>query len=181
MTPLLTRSLRAALCAVFALTLALQAWTVVLVSTDPAQDVTASGEPVAATDDGTLAEIVQGHGLALALCALPALLLLQAVVVCVWRLTGLAQDGKAFTPASLPYLTTTIRALIGMTVLLAALAFRLGSTHALPLTFTLYPYGAALAAATGALVMLLLRTLLHEAIHRDGEATRLRGELAEVI
>ncbi|WP_263168766.1 DUF2975 domain-containing protein [Streptomyces sp. SCSIO ZS0520] len=181
MTHLLARSLRAALIAVFALTLALQAWMVVLVSTDPVRGVTASGKPVVETDNDTLTEILQGHGLALTLCTIPALLLLQAVVVCVWRLTGLAQDGKAFTPASLPYLTTTIRALIGMALLLAALAVRLDSTHALPLTFTLYPYGAVLAATTGALVMLLLRTLLHEAIHRDGEASRLRGELAEVI
>ncbi|MBO8185299.1 DUF2975 domain-containing protein [Streptomyces spirodelae] len=182
MTHLLARSLRAALVVAFALTLGVQLMMLFIANTQPVQgDIAVSRDGTAVTNDSFVDEVIQDRGGEVALCAIPALILLQAVMVCIWRLTTLAQNGKAFTPASLPYLTTTIRALAGMTLLLAILAVRLSSDHTLPLGFTLYPYGAVLASATGALVMLLLRALLDQAINRDDEATRMRSELDQVI
>ncbi|WP_431040759.1 DUF2975 domain-containing protein [Streptomyces sp. P1-3] len=182
MTQLLARSLRAVLIAVFALTLGVQLMMLAIANVEPDQDdIAVSRHGTVVMNNSFIDDVIQDRGVEVALYAIPALILLQAVMVCIWRLATLAQNGKAFTPASLPYLTTTIRALAGMTVLLAVLAIRLSSTNALPLGFTLYPYGAVLAAATGTLVMLLLRTLLHQAINRDDEATRMRSELDEVI
>ncbi|SOD66740.1 Protein of unknown function [Streptomyces zhaozhouensis] len=181
MTHLLPRALRAALVAVFALALGIQALTAFLAHTerDRSGGLTVSPDGTVTEGNDLVSSVMRTHGTGVALYTIAALLLVQVVVVCVWRVVTLAQNGEALSSASLPYLTVTVRALAGATVLLALLAVRVGD--AVPLSFTLYPWGTALAAGTGTLVMLLLRTLLHQAIERDDEATRMHDELKGLV
>ncbi|GAA3853734.1 DUF2975 domain-containing protein [Streptomyces sedi] len=181
MTHLLPRALRAALVAVFALGLGIQALTAYLAHTEGGRngDLTVSPDGTVTVGGDLVSSVMRAHGTEVALYTVAALVLVQVVVVCVWRLATLAQNGEALSSASLPYLTVTIRALAGATVLLTLLALRIGD--AVPLSFTLYPWGAVLAAGTGTLVMVLLRTLLHQAIERDVEATRMHDELKGLV
>lgn len=105
----------------------------------------------------------------------------QVVLVCVWRLLTMARRGTVFSPAAFRYVHVVIGAVTAAALLVFALGLLLAPGEAVPPGIVLLLGGAGTAIVGVALVVLVLRALLAQAIARDAEAERMRAELAEVI
>jgi Protein of unknown function (DUF2975) len=105
----------------------------------------------------------------------------QVVLVCVWRLVTMVRRGTVFSHAAFRYVHVAIGAVVAAAGLMFALAVVLAPGEAVAPGIVLLICGASLAILGVALLVLVLRTLLAEAVARDVEAARMRTELAEVI
>ncbi|MEY9214745.1 DUF2975 domain-containing protein [Thermobifida halotolerans] len=105
----------------------------------------------------------------------------QVVLVCVWRLVTMVRRGTVFSPAAFRYVHVVIGAIVAAALLLFALAVLLAPGDAVPPGMILLMCGAVVAVLGVALIVLVLRMLLAQAIARDVEAARMRAELEEVI
>ncbi|MFJ4846626.1 DUF2975 domain-containing protein [Streptomyces sp. NPDC088733] len=105
----------------------------------------------------------------------------QVVLVCVWRLVTMVGHGTVFSPAAFRYVHVVIGAMVAAGLLVVALGALLAPGEAVPPGLVLLIGGCAVAVMGVALVVLVLRMLLGQAVARDVEAAWLRGELAEVI
>jgi hypothetical protein len=112
---------------------------------------------------------------------------MQVTGVCIWRLLTMVRRGTVFSPASFRYVDTVIGAIATASVLtfaLAVLAARSNRTTAgdevAPGVVALI-CGASLVIAGVALIVLVLRLLLVQAVALDTEAKHLQAELDEVI
>jgi hypothetical protein len=105
----------------------------------------------------------------------------QVTLVCVWRLVTLVREGRVFSPDAFRYVDVMIGAAGAAALLAFALAVVLAPGDAVPPGMVLLVCGGALVAAGIGLVVLVLRTVLAQAISRDVEAHDLRAELDEVI
>ncbi|MEU5402218.1 DUF2975 domain-containing protein [Streptomyces sp. NPDC005963] len=105
----------------------------------------------------------------------------QVVIVCVWRLVTMVRHGTVFSPAAFRYVHGVIGAFVMASLLLCALAVLLAPGEAVPPGMVLLVCGAALALQGIALIVLVLRMLLAQAVARDVEAAQLQAELSEVI
>lgn len=105
----------------------------------------------------------------------------QVFVACVWRLVTMTHRGTVFTTAAFRY----VDVMIGAAGVAALLTFALGAVlapgDAVPPGLVLLVGGAAVIAAGIGLTVLVLRTLLAQAIAREDEAHQLRAELDVVI
>jgi hypothetical protein len=110
-----------------------------------------------------------------------AIATVQVTVVCVWRLVTMVRRGTVFSPAAFRYVDIIIGAAAAAAVLVFTLGFILAPDDAVPPGMVLLIGGAGVVAAGIGLVVLVLRTLLAQAISRDAEAHELRAELDEVI
>lgn len=108
------------------------------------------------------------------------ILMLQICAVCVWRLLSLVRKGSVFSDAAFRYVDVIIGAIGTAAVLIFAVAVLLAPGDVAPGIVGLI-CGAALVAAGVALIVLVLRMLLAQAVARDAEAVSLRSELDEVI
>jgi Protein of unknown function (DUF2975) len=89
--------------------------------------------------------------------------------------------GTVFSHRAFRYVDVIIAAFGAAAALIVALGVVLAPGDAVPPGLVLLVGGAAVVAAGIGLIVLLLRTLLTQAIRRDVEATELRAELDEVI
>lgn len=105
----------------------------------------------------------------------------QVVLVCVWRLVTMVRRGTVFSPAAFRHVHLMIGAFVSASLLVFALGVVLAPGEAVAPGIVLLLCGAALAVFGVALVVLVLRMLLAQAVARDVEASRMRAELAEVI
>ncbi|MFF1273525.1 DUF2975 domain-containing protein [Streptomyces marokkonensis] len=105
----------------------------------------------------------------------------QTVLVCVWRLVTMARRGTVFSHAAFRYVHIVIGAFVAAALLVFALGALLAPGEAVAPGIVLLVGGAALAVLGIALIVLVLRMLLAQAVARDVEASRMRAELAEVI
>ncbi|MFJ8085868.1 DUF2975 domain-containing protein [Streptomyces sp. NPDC096205] len=105
----------------------------------------------------------------------------QVVLVCVWRLVTMVRRGTVFSPAAFRYVDVVTGAFGAAALLVFALAVVLAPGEAVAPGIVLLICGAALAVMGVALVVLVLRMLLAQAVARDVEATRMQAELAGVI
>ncbi|MFD0888483.1 DUF2975 domain-containing protein [Streptosporangium algeriense] len=105
----------------------------------------------------------------------------QVVLVCVWRLVTMVRRGTVFSHTAFRYVDVVIGAVVAAALLVFALAVLLAPGDPVPPGVVLLICGAAVAVLGVALVVLVLRMLLAQAIARDVEATRMRAELDEVI
>jgi hypothetical protein len=111
----------------------------------------------------------------------------QVVVVCVWRLLTLVLRGTVFSPAAFRYVDIIIGAIVAAALVVFALAALLASANwaveedAVAPGIILLICGVSVAALGVALIVLVLRMLLTQAIARDVEATQMQAELDEVI
>ncbi|MER7129785.1 DUF2975 domain-containing protein [Streptosporangium saharense] len=105
----------------------------------------------------------------------------QVVLVCVWRLVSMVRRGTVFSPTAFRYVDVVIGAVVAAALLVFALAVLLAPGEPVPPGMVLLICGGAVAVLGVALVVLVLRMLLSQAIARDVEATRMRAELDEVI
>ncbi|RKE17016.1 DUF2975 domain-containing protein [Streptomyces sp. TLI_171] len=105
----------------------------------------------------------------------------QVALVCVWRLVTMVRRGTVFSHAAFRY----VNGIIGAIVAAALLWFAVTAVNAPGQRddpgVTLVMGGIGVAVLGVALIVLLLRMLLSQAVARDVEAAQLRAELDEVI
>ncbi|MFJ8664081.1 DUF2975 domain-containing protein [Streptomyces sp. NPDC093795] len=109
------------------------------------------------------------------------LLTAQTVLVSVWRLVTMVRRGTVFSPAAFRYVDVITGAFTVGAALVFAFAVVLAPGEAVAPGIVLLICGASLAVLGVALIVLVLRMLLAQAVARDVEATRMQDELAEVI
>lgn len=111
----------------------------------------------------------------------------QVVLVCVWRLVTMVRRGTVFSHAAFRYVHIIIGAIVAAAILTFALAVLLASANRAAPGDVVAPgivlliCGIVVATLGVALVVLVLRMLLAQAVARDAEAAQLQAELNEVI
>ncbi len=112
---------------------------------------------------------------------------IQVTAVCVWRLVSMVRRGTVFSHAAFRYVDVVFGAVTAASVLTFAFAVTLASvnrsTHedVVAPGIVLLICGVAVMLAGIALIVLVLRMLLAQAVARDTEAHQLQAELDEVI
>lgn len=106
---------------------------------------------------------------------------LQVVAVCVWRLLTMVRRGTVFSHAAFRYVDIIIGAVTAASVLTFGLAVTLAPGEAVAPGIVGLICGMSLVVAGVALVILVQRMLLAQAVARDTEAQHLQAELDEVI
>lgn len=105
----------------------------------------------------------------------------QVVLVCVWRLVTMVRRGTVFSHAAFRYVHIVIGALVAAALVVFAFAVLLAPGEPVPPGVVLLICGVVVAILGVALIVLVLRMLLAQAVARDVEAARMRAELEEVI
>ena len=118
-----------------------------------------------------------------ALVAIPVLgiVTVQVTLVCVWRLLTMVRKGTVFSHGAFRYVDIIFGAVAAASVLMFGLAVVLAPGEAVAPGIVLLVCGASLMIAGAALIVLVLRALLAQAVARDAEVHHLRSELDEVI
>ncbi|HJP73258.1 MAG TPA: DUF2975 domain-containing protein [Pseudonocardiaceae bacterium] len=105
----------------------------------------------------------------------------QVALVCVWQLVAMVRRGTVFSHDAFRY----VHGVIGAVVAAALLWFTVTALNAPGQRddpgVTVIMAGIGVAILGVALIVLVLRMLLAQAVDRDGEATQMRAELDEVI
>lgn len=135
--------------------------------------------PLLSTD---LVEAGAPDGPRIALLAIVVLgiLCVEVVAVCVWRLLTMVRRGTVFSHRAFRFVDVIFGAIAIASVLMFGIAVILAPGEIAP-GVVLLICGAALLIGGVALVVLVMRTLLAQAVARDAEAEHLRSELDEVI
>jgi Protein of unknown function (DUF2975) len=163
MGQLTVRALRAVLVLMLAGTVLLQAlmaWTL------------ASGND---PEDGTLPLT------ALRVITILGMISVQVIGVCVWRLVTMARRGTVFSPAAFRYVDIVIGAIVAAALVWFAVTAVNAPGQRDDPGVTIIMGGIGVAILGVALIVLVLRALLAQAVARDGEATQLQAELNQVI
>jgi hypothetical protein len=105
----------------------------------------------------------------------------QVTVVCVWRLLTMVRRGTVFSHAAFRYVDIIFGAVVVASLLTFALGVVLAPGDAVAPGIVLLIGGLGVMVAGGALIVLVLRMLLAQAVARDAEAVHLQAELDEVI
>ena len=158
---LTVRALRAVLAAVLASTVFTQAALVWGLITDPA--------------DGSFPITP------LRVLVLLGVVMVQVVVVCVWRLVTMVRRGTVFSDAAFRYVDVVIGAITAAALLWFVLTAVLAPQHRDNPGVSLIMGGIGMVILGGALIVLVLRMLLAQAVARDVEATQMQAELDDVI
>lgn len=112
---------------------------------------------------------------------------IQVVMLCVWRLLTMVRAGTVFSVGAFRYVHIVIGALSSAAVLTFAFAVTLAIANRSTPGDVVAPgligmiCGASMLIGGIALVVLILRMLLAQAVDRDAEAHQMRAELDEVI
>ncbi len=106
---------------------------------------------------------------------------MQVTAVCVWRLLTMVRRGTVFSPAAFRYVDIVIGAIATASALTFGLAVTLAPGEDVAPGVVGLICGVSLIVAGVALIVLVLRMLLAQAVDRDAEAHHLRAELNEVI
>jgi hypothetical protein len=156
-------ALRIVIAVVLAGSLFVQVWMVPLVSADLAEAGAPDGPRMA-----LLAIIVLG------------IVCVQVAAVCVWRLLTMVRRGTVFSHGAFRYVDIIFGAIAFASLLMFGIAVILAPGETAP-GIVLLVCGASLLIAGVALIVLVMRTLLAQAVARDAEAKHLQSELDEVI
>ena len=118
---------------------------------------------------------------ALRVITILGLLSVQAALLCVWRLVTMVRRGTVFSHAAFRYVDIVIGAIVSAALVwFAVTAINAPGQRDDP-GVTIIMGGIGVAILGVALIVLVLRILLAQAVARDFEATQLRAELDEVI
>ncbi|MHA7287512.1 DUF2975 domain-containing protein [Arthrobacter sp. MDT3-44] len=109
------------------------------------------------------------------------ILALQAAVVCVWGLLTMVRRGTVFSTDAFRLVNTVIGAFAAASLFAFGLGVALAPGEAVAPGVVLLIGGVSVMIAAVALIVLVLRALLVQAVDRDAEARQLRTELDEVI
>ncbi|MFJ9503071.1 DUF2975 domain-containing protein [Streptomyces anulatus] len=105
----------------------------------------------------------------------------QVTLVCVWRLVTMVRRGTVFSHAAFRYVDVIIGAIVAAALVWFAVTALNAPGQREDPGVTLIMGGIGVAVLGVALLVLVLRTLLAQAVARDVEAARMRAELDEVI
>lgn len=105
---------------------------------------------------------------------------MQVSAVCIWQLLTMVKRGSVFSPAAFRYVDVMIGAITVAAILVFLIAVLMAPGDVAPGIVGLI-CGAALVLGGVALIVLVLRMLLAQAVAREVEARKLRSELSEVI
>ena len=106
---------------------------------------------------------------------------MQVAAVCVWRLLTMVRRGTVFSHAAFRYVDIVIGAVATASALAFGLAVALAPGEAVAPGVVLLVCGVSVVVAGIALIVLVLRMLLAQAVARDAEAHHLQDELDAVI
>ncbi|MFF8419291.1 DUF2975 domain-containing protein [Streptomyces sp. NPDC015680] len=105
----------------------------------------------------------------------------QVALVCVWRLVTMVRHGTVFSHAAFRYVDVIIGAIVAAALVWFAVTALNAPGQRDDPGVTLIMGGTGVAILGVALIVLVLRMLLAQAVARDVEATQLQTELDEVI
>ncbi|MFD8024785.1 DUF2975 domain-containing protein [Streptomyces lavendulae] len=105
----------------------------------------------------------------------------QVVMVCVWRLVTMVRRGTVFSHAAFRYVDGVIGAIVSAALLWFAVTIVNAPGQREDPGVTVIMGGIGVAILGVALIVLVLRMLLAQAVARDVEAARMQAELDEVI
>ena len=105
----------------------------------------------------------------------------QVALVCVWRLVAMVRRGTVFSHASFRYVDIVIGAIVAAALVWFTVTAVNAPGQRDDPGVTLIMGGIGLAMLGVALIVLVLRMLLAQAVARDVEASRMQAELDEVI
>ncbi|MFF5827682.1 DUF2975 domain-containing protein [Streptomyces bacillaris] len=105
----------------------------------------------------------------------------QVTLVCVWRLVTMVRRGTVFSHAAFRYVDLIIGAIVAAALVWFAVTALNAPGQRDDPGVTLIMGGVGVAILGVAHIVLVLRTLLTQAVARDVEATQLQAELDEVI
>jgi hypothetical protein len=105
----------------------------------------------------------------------------QVTAVCVWRLLTMVRRGTVFSQGAFRFVDVMFGAAAVAALLTFALGVVLAPGEAVAPGVVLLIGGAAVMVAGVALIILVLRMLLAQAVARDAQAQHLQSELDEVI
>ncbi|MGW2439189.1 DUF2975 domain-containing protein [Streptomyces goshikiensis] len=105
----------------------------------------------------------------------------QAALVCVWRLVTMVRRATVFSHAAFRYVDVVIGAIVAASLLWFAVTIINAPGQREDPGVTVIIGGIGLAILGVALIVLVLRMLLAQAVARDVEATQMQAELDEVI
>lgn len=117
----------------------------------------------------------------LIIIAVLAVLTIEVTCVCVWQLVTMARRGTVFSPAAFRYVNIILVAIAVASMLTFSLGVLLAPGEAVAPGMVLLIGGAGVLIAGVALIVLVLRTLLAQAVAREAQAKELQAELNEVI
>lgn len=118
--------------------------------------------------------------IALVIIAVLGVATLQVFGVCVWMLLTKVRRGSIFQPSSFRYVDVIIGAILAAAVLAWILAALLAPGDAAPGIIALIG-GIGVVLAGMALLVVVMKALLRQAIARDAEAMALRSELDDEV
>jgi hypothetical protein len=117
----------------------------------------------------------------LRLMTIVGMVTVQVALVCVWRLVTMVRRGTVFSHAAFRYVDIVIGAIVAAALVwFTVTAINAPGQRDDP-GVTLIMGGIGVAILGVALIVLVLRMLLAQAVARDVEATQLKAELNEVI
>lgn len=105
----------------------------------------------------------------------------QVVLLCVWRLVTMVRRGTVFSRAAFRYVDVVIGAIVAAALVWFTVAVLNAPSQRDDPGVTVIMGGVGLAVLGVALIVLVLRMLLAQAVARDVEAAQLQAELDEVI
>ncbi|MBN8867759.1 MAG: DUF2975 domain-containing protein [Solirubrobacterales bacterium] len=126
-------------------------------------------------EDGSL------HLTSLRLITILGMVTVQVAFVCVWRLVTMVRRGTVFSHAAFRYVDIVIGAIVAAALVWFTVTAINAPDQSEDPGVTLIMGGIGLAILGVALIVLVLRMLLAQAVARDVEATQLKAELNEVI
>ena len=106
---------------------------------------------------------------------------IQVTVVCVWRLLTMVRRGTVFSHAAFRYVDVIFGAVTVASLLTFGIGVTLAPGEAVAPGIVLLIGGVSAIVAGIALIIMILRMLLAQAVARDAEAHHLQAELDEVI
>ncbi|MFJ9342127.1 DUF2975 domain-containing protein [Streptomyces sp. NPDC101733] len=108
-------------------------------------------------------------------------LAIQVALVCVWRLVAMVRHGTVFSDAAFRYVDIVIGAIVAVALVWFTVTALNAPGQREDPGVTVIMGGIGLAILGVALIVLVLRMLLTQAVARDAEATQMQDELDEVI
>ena len=109
------------------------------------------------------------------------ILSIQVAMICVWRLLTMVRRGTVFSDAAFRYVDVIIGAAVAAALIALTFAVILAPGEAVSPGIVLLICGVGAMAAGIALVILVMRMLLAQAVARETEARHLRAELDGVV
>jgi hypothetical protein len=113
--------------------------------------------------------------------AILGMVAVQVAGVCVWRLVTMVRRGTVFSQPAFRYVDAVIGAIVTIALLWLAVTIVNAPGQRADPGVTVIMGGISLAILGVALIVLVLRMLLAQAVARDLEASRMRAELDEVV